>query len=77
MATSVGAPKTLTATYNGDVNFNGSSDTTTHTVNRANTTTAVASSVTPSMFGQASHPDRHGRGERPRPAHADRHGALP
>jgi len=44
----------VTAIYSGDVNFNGStSPNFTQTVNKASTTTAVASSVNPSVFGQA------------------------
>ena len=43
----------VTATYNGDVNFNGSSGTDTQTVqNKASTTTTVSSSPDPSVFGQ-------------------------
>jgi uncharacterized repeat protein (TIGR01451 family) len=42
--------KTLTATYAGDTNFNGSSDNTqTHQVNPASTTTTVTSSPNPSL----------------------------
>ncbi|MFI8437113.1 Ig-like domain repeat protein, partial [Streptomyces sp. NPDC079020] len=41
-----------TATYNGDTNFTGSSDSNTHTVEQASTTTTVASSPDPSRFGQ-------------------------
>ena len=41
-STSAGA-KTLTATYAGDTNFNTSSGTTAHTVNKANTTTTITS----------------------------------
>lgn len=45
--------KTLTATYAGDSNFNGSSDNTqTHQVNKADTTTTVTSSPNPSLPGQ-------------------------
>ncbi len=44
--------KTLTATYAGDANFGGSSDTESHTVNPANTTTTVTSSPNPSLPGQ-------------------------
>jgi len=45
---------TITATYSGDSNFNGSGGTLAggQTVNKANTTTAVTSSVNPSAFGQ-------------------------
>jgi hypothetical protein len=44
----------ITATYRGDANFNGSAGklTPNQTVNKASTTTAVASSVNPSVFGQ-------------------------
>ncbi len=49
--TTAGA-KTLTATYAGDSNFNGSSDTEPHQVNPANTTTTVTSSPNPSLVGQ-------------------------
>ncbi len=49
--TTAGA-KTLTATYDGDDNFNGSSDTEGHTVNKAATTTTVTSSPNPSVLGQ-------------------------
>ncbi|KOG42393.1 hypothetical protein ADK74_16425, partial [Streptomyces decoyicus] len=44
---------TGTATYNGDVNFTRSSDSTTHTVTQASTTTTVTSAPDPSAFGQA------------------------
>jgi len=44
--------KTLTATYSGDTNFNSSSGTASHTVNRANTTTTLNSSPNPSLYGQ-------------------------
>jgi hypothetical protein len=50
ISTTAGA-KTLTATYSGDTNFNGSSGTTGHTVNKANTTTAITSDNNPSTFG--------------------------
>jgi hypothetical protein len=50
-STSAGA-KTLTATYGGDSNFNGSSGTAAHQVNKANTATSVVSSANPSVFGQ-------------------------
>ena len=51
--TSAGA-KTLTATYAGDANFNGStSPGVAHTVNNANSSTALATSGTPSVFGQS------------------------
>ncbi|MGW2332007.1 Ig-like domain repeat protein, partial [Streptomyces sp. NPDC001700] len=45
------SPYTITATYNGDTNFTGSSGTDTHTVNAAATTTAVTSSPDPSVTG--------------------------
>jgi len=45
--------KTLTATYGGDANFNGSSDTEPHTVGKAATTTAIGMvSPSPASFGQ-------------------------
>ena len=44
----------ITAVYNGDANFNTStSGAVTQTVNQAGTTTTVASSANPSVFGQA------------------------
>jgi len=49
--TTAGA-KTLTATYAGDDNFNGSSDTENHQVNPASTTTTVTTSPNPSLPGQ-------------------------
>jgi hypothetical protein len=43
----------ITAKYNGDANFSGSTSTTlTQTVNQASTTTAVVSATNPSAFGQ-------------------------
>ena len=50
-STSAGA-KTLTATYSGDSNFNSSSGTAAHLVDKANTTTSLTSSQNPSTFGQ-------------------------
>ncbi len=50
--TTAGA-KTLTATYAGDANFNGSSGTTAHQVNKANTSTALSSSLNPSTYGSS------------------------
>lgn len=50
-STAVGL-RTVTATYLGDANFNGSSDTESHQVNKADTTTTVTSSQDPSVFGQ-------------------------
>jgi hypothetical protein len=51
-ALSVGS-HTLSATYNGDGNFNGSSGSTNQTVNPASTTTSLSSSTNPSAFGQS------------------------
>ncbi len=52
-STTAGA-KTLTATYNGDANFTGSTSAgVSHTVNQAATTTALGSSPNPSVFGQS------------------------
>jgi hypothetical protein len=52
-STSAGA-KTLTATYGGDSNFNGSSDTEAHQVDKANTTTTITSDAPdPSVVGEA------------------------
>ena len=45
--------QTITAAYNGDTNFAGSSNTTSLTVNPAVTDTAVASNTSPSTFGQS------------------------
>jgi beta-glucosidase len=52
---SVGAHTLITATYSGNANSIGSttSNTYTHTVNQANTTTSLTSSPNPSAFGQA------------------------
>ena len=50
------AGHTVTAVYSGDSNFTGSDNTAsplTQTVNQASTTTAVASSANPSVFGQS------------------------
>lgn len=45
--------KTLTATYPGDDNFNGSSDTETHLVEKASTTTTILSNApNPSVVGE-------------------------
>ncbi len=52
----VGAPKTITATYNGDGNFNGSVGTATHTVTKTDTTTTVTNAATlgvATVVGQA------------------------
>src|SRR5439155_22580515 len=43
----------ITADYNGDSSFNISSGALTQTVNKANTSTALTSSVNPSVFGQS------------------------
>ena len=52
-STSVGA-KTLTATYSGDENFNGSNDTESHTVNKADSLTTITSDAPDaSVFGQS------------------------
>src|SRR5205823_9153493 len=47
-------PHTITATYGGDSSFSASppSDPLTQTVNQASTTTTLASSLSPSVFGQ-------------------------
>ncbi|MBM4791730.1 Ig-like domain repeat protein [Streptomyces sioyaensis] len=47
-----GSPYTLTATYNGDPNYTSSSGTDPQTVNKAATTTALASSPDPTVVGQ-------------------------
>ncbi|BDM74734.1 hypothetical protein HEK616_82210 (plasmid) [Streptomyces nigrescens] len=47
-----GSPYTITATYNGDTNFTGSSGTDTQTVNAAATATTVVASPHPSSVGQ-------------------------
>ncbi|MFT3743531.1 MAG: Ig-like domain repeat protein [Pyrinomonadaceae bacterium] len=52
-STTVGTPKTITATYNNDANFNGSSTTTTHTVNKANTALInITESLDPTSIDQ-------------------------
>ena len=52
-STSVGA-KTLTATYSGDANFNGSNDTESHMVNKADSLTTISSDdPDASVFGQS------------------------
>ncbi|MEV7795892.1 Ig-like domain repeat protein [Streptomyces sp. NPDC087512] len=43
---------TVTATYGGDTDFAGSSDSRSHTLNRASTTTSVTSAPDPSVVGQ-------------------------
>ncbi|HMX24411.1 MAG TPA: Ig-like domain repeat protein [Blastocatellia bacterium] len=53
-STSPGAPKTITASYNGDADFSGSSTTVLHTVNKAVTTLgSLTDSPDPSVVGQA------------------------
>jgi len=47
-----GTSKTITATYYGDSNYSGNSDTDSHTVNQANTTTTVSSDINPSVTGE-------------------------
>ncbi len=45
--------RTLSASYIGDTNFNGSSDTESHTVNKADTATTITSDLPdPSVYGQ-------------------------
>ncbi len=52
-STSTGA-KTITATYAGDANYNGSAGTASHTVNKPSTTTTItADAPDPSVTGQA------------------------
>ncbi|WP_432140110.1 Ig-like domain repeat protein, partial [Streptomyces sp. bgisy154] len=46
------SPYTVTATYEGNTAFAGSSGTDTHTVNRASTTTTVSSAPDPSVVGE-------------------------
>ena len=55
IAFSSAGSKNLTATYAGDTNFNASpaSASVPHTVDKTNTTTSLASSVSPSVFGQS------------------------
>jgi hypothetical protein len=51
--TTAGTVRTLTATYSGDGNYNGSTDTELHVVNKASTTTTITSdSPDPSVGGQ-------------------------
>ena len=45
--------KVLTGTYSGDGNFNGSADTESHQVDKADTSTSLSSSANPSKFGQS------------------------
>ncbi|MGW2210708.1 beta strand repeat-containing protein [Streptomyces sp. NPDC001781] len=53
LATAFHASTTVTATYNGDSCFNGSSGSGTVTVNKASSTTSLLVSPTPSVCGQA------------------------
>lgn len=47
------ASKTITASYPGDANFNGSSNTASHTINKAPTTTTItADNPDPSVYGE-------------------------
>ncbi|UNZ21235.1 hypothetical protein HC362_33325 [Streptomyces sp. 891-h] len=48
-----GSPYTVTATYDGNADFTASSGTDTHTVNRAPTSTTLASVPNPSVVGEA------------------------
>ncbi|MEU1851888.1 Ig-like domain repeat protein [Streptomyces sp. NPDC019990] len=50
--TRTGDPYAITATYDGDTDFRGSTGTGTHTVNQAATTTTVTSAPDPSVVGQ-------------------------
>ena len=53
-STSPGAPKTITASYNGDADFSGSSATVLHAINKAVTTLgSLTDSPDPSVAGQA------------------------
>jgi adenosine/AMP kinase len=53
-ALAVGAHSTITATYSGDGSFNGSTSSAyVHTVNKADTTTTVVSSLNPSIISQS------------------------
>ncbi len=47
------ATHTITASYSGDTNFTGSSNSVLQTVNTASTSTSVTSSTTASVFGQS------------------------
>jgi hypothetical protein len=50
----VGTHNTITATYGGDANFNGSTSSLySHTVNKANTAASVTSAPNPSALGQS------------------------
>src|SRR5207302_882934 len=53
-STTTGSPKTITASYGGDNTFNtDASPGVSHTVNKANTSTTVGSSLNPSFSGQS------------------------
>ncbi|MEU0842691.1 Ig-like domain repeat protein [Streptomyces sp. NPDC005962] len=52
-AHTAGSPYTVTATYNGDGSFSGSTDTDAQTVNPADTATSVFSSPDPSTVGES------------------------
>ncbi|MFG2196602.1 Ig-like domain repeat protein [Streptomyces sp. NPDC048639] len=51
-ATTAGSPYTVTVTYGGDADFSGATGTDTHALQRAATSTLVASSPDPSVTGQ-------------------------
>ena len=54
LTSSTPGAKTLTATYAGDINFNGSSGTAAHQVDKGNTTTTITGDAPdPSVVGQA------------------------
>lgn len=53
LTSTVAGNKTVTFTYNGDSNYNGSSNTAGHAVNKANTTVAITNDAPdPSVIGQ-------------------------
>ena len=52
LASTTAGSRTITATYLGDTNYSGSSDTDSHTVNKADTTTTVTSDINPSVTGE-------------------------
>ena len=47
-------PRTISAAYGGDANYNTSTGTLNQTVNKANTATTLSSSVNPSVYGQTA-----------------------
>jgi hypothetical protein len=51
---SAGSSHAITAAYQGDISFNGSSGSLTQTVNAASTTTSVNSAINPTVFGQST-----------------------